>query len=409
MQAVARRAATTVAIALGLVALAPATSRAAGFELAAQGARAAATGSAGTARGDDPGAAFYNPAALADGAGLRFGAGLMAARPALTASAMDGSWSTTSAAAWSTPPNLALSLASERWAAGVWLGVPFGSGVEWPGAWPGRHELVRSSLTVFRAAPFVAWSFGALRVAAGVHLDAGRLELARDLDFIDTDGDVRMDLRDTGLGVDASAFWQASEALAVGVSYKGATTLRLGGGANFTAPLAFSDKIVDQSVSTTMTLPDRVTLGVGWRQGAWAAYGDVAWARWSVRDATVLDFAEPQTTDVVQMNDWHDTVALRGGVEHARGRLGLRAGVYWDPSPVPAETLSPSSPDADRLGLTLGAGWALGETWAIDVAYERMTLLERETAGDESLPAAYGGAANLLSVGLRYTPAREAE
>jgi long-chain fatty acid transport protein len=392
-----------VAIVVGLAASPKA--HAAGFQLAPQSARAQATGSAATARDEDPGAAWYNPAALADGAGVRFGVGLLAARPALTARGSDGSWSTDNEASWATPPNLALSYAQGAWAAGLSLGVPFGSGVTWPSDWPGRHELMRTQLTVFRAAPFFAWSFGPVRISAGVHLDAGRLELQRDLDFIDTDGDVRMDMSDTGFGVDAAAFWQGPGGVAVGISYKGRTTLSLDGGANFTAPAAFSEKIVDQNVATTLTLPDRVALGVALRRGRFTGFLDAELVRWSVRESTTIDFAEPQTTDVVQMNDWHDTWAVRGGVEHTRGRLALRGGAYWDPSPVPSATLSPSSPDANRLGLTVGAGWQLGDTWSVDVAFEHMQLLERGSSGDEFLAARYGGSAELLSLGLRYTPA----
>ena len=103
-----------------------------------------------------------------------------------------GAWSTANEAAWSTPPHLDVSVARGRWAAGIALGVPFGSGVAWPSDWVGRHEAVRSQLQVFRAAPFFAWRAGRVRVSGGVHLDAGSLEVERRLDFIDTEGDVHI-------------------------------------------------------------------------------------------------------------------------------------------------------------------------------------------------------------------------
>src|SRR5205814_5186542 len=64
-----------------------------------------------------------------------------------------------------------LSFARDRWAAGVSLGIPFGSGISWPATWPGRHEIVATDLKGFRAAPFVAYRVGKLRVSAGAHVD----------------------------------------------------------------------------------------------------------------------------------------------------------------------------------------------------------------------------------------------
>ena len=165
---------------LALASLVVASSaQAGGFAVTEQTAASAGTGGAGVARDDDPGAAWHQPAALADGKGLRLDLSLIFARPSLQARALDGSWSEDNEAAWATPPHLDISYARGRYAAGISLGIPFGSGVTWPTDWEGRHEIIASDLKVFRAAPFVAWSFGKLRVAAGAHVDFGRLQIQR--------------------------------------------------------------------------------------------------------------------------------------------------------------------------------------------------------------------------------------
>src|SRR6476661_10823407 len=177
-----------------LLALVPVIAHAGGLAVGEQNAVSAATGGAGAARDDDPGAAWHDPAALADGGGWRVGLSLALARPSLEARATDGSWTTDSAGGWATPPHLDASFASDRWAAGIALGVPFGGGVTWPHAWPGADQAVQTQLMVLRAAPFAAYRLGPVRVAAGIHVDAARLQIERGLDFIDTQGDVRMDL-----------------------------------------------------------------------------------------------------------------------------------------------------------------------------------------------------------------------
>jgi long-chain fatty acid transport protein len=389
-----------------LLLLCASSAHAGGLAVGEQNAVSAATGGAGAARDDDPGAAWHDPAALADGGGWRVGFSLALARPSLEARATDGAWTADSESAWSTPPHLDASFAQGRWAAGIALGVPFGGGVTWPAMWPGAVESVATQLMVLRAAPFVAWSFGTLRVSGGVHLDAGRLQIQRNLDFIDTQGDVHLDLAGRGVGVDAAAYYQPRRDLGIALVYRSRTSITFDGNANFTSPAAFSEKTPDQTARTQMTMPDTLVLGTHGRRGNVSAVLDLEYARWSVNQRTVVDFANAATPQVVQENGWHDTVAVRGGGEWTRGKLALRGGAYFDPSPVPEEHLTPSSPDATRLGLTLGASYRLGEAWSADVFGEHMWLLRRDTTSTDTMSASYGGTAVVLGAGVRWTPVR---
>ena len=389
-------------VALGIL-LATATVSAGGLAVGEQNAVSAGTGGAGAARDGDPGAAWHDPAALADGGGWRVGLSLALAHPDLQARAMDGSWTADTNSAWSTPPHLDASYAQGRWAAGIALGVPFGGGVQWPATWPGAVEAVQTQLMVLRAAPFAAWSFGKLRVSAGVHLDAGRLQIQRNLDFIDTPGDVRLDLAGRGAGVDAAIYVQARPDLGVGLVYRGRTTIDFDGNANFTAPDAFSEKTPDQTAKTSMTMPDVLVLGAHYTRGSYAAVLDLEWANWSLNKRTTVSFANQSTPEAVQVNDWHDTVAVRAGGEWTRDRLVIRAGGYYDPTPVPTAHLTPSSPDASRVGLTAGASYRIAPAWSADLFAERMWLLRRETTSTDTMPASYGGTALVLGAGVRWT------
>jgi long-chain fatty acid transport protein len=384
----------------------PRSAQAGGTAVAEQSASAGGTAGAGAARSDDPGAAWYNPAALADGAGLRLGAGLTAAMSSLRAEAMDGTWSTDSQGGAAPLPSLHASWSDGRLAAGLSLGVPFGASVTWPEDWPGRHELIASRLVVVRTAPFVAWRHGALRVAGGPHIDAGELRLRRSLDFVDTEGDVELSLRGVGIGLHLAGFARVADGargrLDLGLVYKSRTRLPLSGEADFTTPDAFSIKASDQRARTALTLPDRLTGGAAWRGGPWTLLLDLELAAWQVHDEVVIEFQREETPDVIQRADWHATVAVRAGAEWRGGPWTARAGLYHDPAPSPADRLSPSSPDSTRLGGSLGLGRALTGALSVDGFWSLLHLMGRESENPDSMPARYGGHAHLVGLGLRY-------
>ncbi len=372
-----------------------------GYAVPETAATAGGTAGASTARASDASAAWYDPAALVDGAGWRVGAGVMLPMATLSATAPDGSWHASTQGAPLPVPQLFASRAWNDWAAGAAVTVPYGGDVAWPADWPGRHEIVSTQMMDVRIAPFVGWRRGRVRIAGGVHVDLGRLTIAKQLDFVDTDGNVNMELTGTGIGADASAFVQVREDLDVGVSYKSRTHVPLRGQANFTAPDAFSMKTPDQNVSSALDLPDRLALGASWRRGAFRALGDLEVVMWSVNKTQVIDFADSQTPDVTEVNDWHTTVAARAGGEWTSGRFIGRAGLAWDPSPASADHLGPIAPDGDRVEATVGASWQLGGGTSVDAFYGYLHVGARASTNPDSTMATYGGAAHLIGLGVR--------
>lgn len=382
-----------------------ATAHAGGSQISEQSAAAAGAGGTGVTREGDPAAAWYNPAALADGEGWRAGGGVLAISPEVEARGAGGTWSATTDSRWRTPPHAYLSLAHRAWAAGVSVNVPFGSSVVWPEDWSGRHETVATRLQVVRIAPFAAHRLGTrVRVAAGVHLDVATLQLSRKLDMVDTEGDAFIDLAGTGFGAHAALHADVSDAIVLGVTAKSRTRIALRGNADFTAPDAFAGRAPDQRASSEITLPDLLSAGIAWRpHAAWTLRADVGVATWDVWDVIEVDFEDADTPDAVSRPRWRTTAWVRGGAERTLGsRAVVRAGLVADPSPAPRETLAPNAPDADRFGATLGAGVRVRGGLAVDVFYEYLHLARRETANPDTLAATYGGTAHFAGLGLRW-------
>lgn len=169
--------------------------------------------------------------------------------------------------------------------------------------------------------------------------------------------------------------------------------------------MAFSNKAFDQHATAAgMTLPDLITIGAELRPHRRVkAAADLGVTIWSVYERLLVDFESESTTDSEQINRWDTSVSLRGGAEVAILRwLSARAGLFYDPSPVPAATLAPNSPDSDRLGLTTGLGADLPWGLSIDLFYAYVHFLGQPSENDESLRAEYDGRLHMVGVGLRF-------
>jgi long-chain fatty acid transport protein len=235
-------------------------------------------------------------------------------------------------------------------------------------------------------------SRGQFRIGAGAHIDYANLDLRRDLDFVDTSGNTNMQMSGVSAGGDASIFWEATEALSLGLTYQSRTVLNLGGNAKFQVPDSFSGRAQDQGITSAITLPDRIALGSAWYRGRMALYADATLTLWSVNDAQTIHFQQNTMADVTQPQHWHESFSLRAGVEGAVSRgMSLRGGAYYDHMAAPSDTLSASSPDAARVGLTIGGTLRLPHGVAIDSFGAVAILLPREGNGPDAIPATYSG------------------
>jgi len=392
------------------LALAPAPAQAGGFEIAQQGAVAGGTAHAGTARTGDPSAAWLNPAALADDGGFRLGLGITLAAPRIHAEAIpaapDAPWEATTETSLSTPPTLFASYAGARWLLGVSVNVPFGSTMRWPADWPQRFDIVSSVSRFFRVAPFVGYRLGPVRIAVGPHFDVGSLEVVKATNHVAEEGRAHFLLDAQGVGGDVALLVTLSGRLAIGATYKSRTTLDMVGAVDFDVPATFAPGYPDQGVTASWRLPDRIALGMAYRHPRVSVLGDVSVTLWSVNQTLLLDFTDEVTEDSEIVYGWRDSLAIRAGADVAAlPFLNVRAGLYVDGipgAPPPAENLSPSSPDATRIGFTVGAGVRPVAPLSIDLFYEHLRLLERASTSADYPQASYRGHAHFvgLSVGL---------
>lgn len=400
---------TATALLIPLSLLAATDALAAGFALAEQGAQHQALAGATTARQDSGNAGLSNPAAYLMAPGVRAMLGAALVAPTISHTSPDGA-QTDTASGVSTLPQLhvggAFGTPAGSFGGHIAFFAPYGSSVRWPDAWSGRYEVQETALQVLELGAGVGYSPARwLAISVGPRLHLGSLSTARDLDVVDPTRDARVAITTDGRawGWQAAIMSNPIEPLTLGLTYRSATTIALSGAADFSdIPVELSGRARDTAVTSTLPTPRRVALGAAWELGPGTASLDVEWFAWSRFEALVLDFEDPQVADVTQVRRWEDTVAIRAGWEHhlLSDQLALRAGLAWDPSPGPADTLAPSSPDADRVAVGLGAGWRFEDTLGLrlDASLGYTALLSRAASDPELFQGSYAG--QLLTAGV---------
>lgn len=378
---------------------------AAGFAVGEQGAAAMGQASAVTASRGDPSAAYFNPASIAGDDGATASADLTVIAPLLSAEDPATGTVVKTSSGPATPPTLCASWDSGPLALGLYSGLPFGASLAWPDGWRGRFEITDISLQSWSLSPFVAYRVtDKVGLAAGVDVHLATVKLGKRLDFVDQEGSVVLGGAGHGFGLAASALWEPAPEWRVGVSYRSRANVSFSGRAHFdNVPLAFEGKAHDQDVTTAVTLPDRASLGVERHWGQWRASAQLDYTAWQTFQSFDINFSDPQTPSVSQPRNWHGAVAVRaGGSYRMTDRpVTLRAGLLFDQMPSPADTLSPTLPDSNRVGASLGGGWAFGQV-QLDAAYMFVFLTGSQSDGPEVLAAKYGGTAHLFALGVTW-------
>jgi long-chain fatty acid transport protein len=381
------------------------TAYAAGFSIGEQGAGALGVGGAATARGDLGSAGFYNPAAWGFASRLEAAVGVSAISASIAHVDPASGGRTEAITDVETPPYAHVGFRFGDFAAGVSFDVPFGSGLRWPTDWRGRFDVTGIRLQVLELAGTLVWrATDEFAIAAGPRLAFATVEYLRRIDAVDSEGRVHLTGDATGVGAQLAALYRLTDRLSLGLSYRSRIGLDFTGQADFEdIPIELKQKAHDQRVETEVTVPDRIALGVAWEVGRATASFDAIYWTWSTFQEFAIDFEDEDTPDVSQHRGWHDSVTLRAGWEQ-RGLvddLALRAGVAFDQTPSPSDTLSPSLPDGSRLMPTVGLGYTALDGLQINLAYAHVFFLGATATGD-AFPGDYDASAHILSLGVDY-------
>jgi long-chain fatty acid transport protein len=397
------------------------TSFAAGFRLPEAGVKAMGMGFAFTAQADDPSAIYFNPAGLTQlkgqnvmvgGTYVRENGGEFTGTTPLSA----GPGETQKDLNFFIPNAYYTRTTNSGYIAyGVGIFAPFGLGQEYNDRNTSifRNQITRIDLQTVVVNPTIAFKIDEmLSVGFGIDWMYGKAELAKtpvvpgvgNLYNLDLDGD------GDAWGYNFGLLLKPSPNLRIGASYRSPFNLEVkdadvivtninpayGSGALGTTPS-------NTKGSATIAMPATFALGAAYTMGRLTVEADADWTFWhSFRSLPItIQNQVPTLFSTDAPKRWEDVVALRLGAEfRVTDPLALRAGFAYDPSPVPADTMGPELPDADRFNYMVGAGYKIAN-WTIDGAFMYVDKKDR-TATNPQFSGTWTGDAWLAGLDVGY-------
>lgn len=436
----------SIVAAVVLALLVPSGAFSAGFHIREQGTKAMGMANAFVAQADDPSAIFYNPAGIAFQSGTQVSLGVtvinvpetefegtttIGEHEGLGLPGQSVSVDTKARDDIFFPPNFyaIMSDKDSPWAFGVGVGSLYPLAKRWDNNSPFRDEVVEISIKPINVNPTLAYRFDALNLSVGVGVDYTYaqvwLEKSTNLDAFALGatpapglaavqlGELELEADGDGWGYNAGLLWKPLDSVSVGVAYRSEIELKFDGDADYlmtmtgfgvaaaggyTGDISFSTK-----ADTEITLPETWSFGVAWKPvAALTLEVDVDRFGWSSYDSLDIYLDDNSLLpDSLNSKDWEDVWAYRVGVQYAVNEaLDLRLGFTKDHTPVPAATLGPELPDADRYNYTCGFGYHT-ERAAFDFAYMWVDFDDR-TIDNEIQSGTYKSDAHLFAANLTY-------
>jgi long-chain fatty acid transport protein len=422
---------TRVSLLVALALLSTSAAFASGFMIPEQGAKASSMAGAFTAIADDPSAIFYNVAGIAQQRRLSgiAGATFITFDNSFQGDPNDeltaGTTGRYDSHLFVVPNGYAIVPIGENLTFGVGSYAGYGLRTDWKDPWVGRFVSQDVNLKTASVMPALAWqtSDGRFAVGAGLEYRRARVSLERNNGALSPFTGRIHDVANiylsgewgSSMGWGAGLLFKANDRLRFGLSHRAAMDIDIEGDATFTQiptgnpqfdAIVGSQLPPNQSISTTIPFPAHTAVGVGWVGDAWDLDFDITHTTWSRFETLVVEFAQTPAVNLVRPQNWEDTMSFRvGGNRRVTDAWDIRLGALYDENPQPTDRVGPLLPDADRMGVSFGAGYHHGP-WIVDAGLLFLEFMERSTDGrsEEGFNGTYRTGANLyfLNLGVRF-------
>jgi len=395
------------------------TVQAAGFNTPQSGASYTAQGQGGITFFDNAGLVTQNPSAMVKlETGTHVYGGFARYETHYNYKDLNGGSSADTQHDPATVPHLYALYNDGDMAFGTGVSLPFNSGIEWPTDWAGRDVLTRLKVATLNQPLVVSGRFGDFSIGGGLNFYAAHIELEREVIYSGNDSfSATLGGKGTANGYNASVLYDGGT-IAAAANYTSRFTVEGEGDARFdtsNAPPVYTNAFPDGGISVDIKYPDLLEIAVAWKSfpsgdgyipGAYAIEAGLLRSGWSAYDEIVIRYGKglPGDGTTVIKQNWKDVVDYKiGGFYTFTDYLKVRGGYYKTASPIPEETLGPTTPDgAGRNSFYLGAGYKR-RAFLMDLAYVMSDFLPSETRTNPDLTGKYDGEATVLQLSAGYS------
>jgi long-chain fatty acid transport protein len=369
--------------------------KAGGYQVNLQGQRQIGMGHAGTGLALDEASIFFNPGAMSHlrENGFQLGASGIISKIAYLESASNTTAMSDNPLGTPFTAYGVYGADESKLKFGLGIYTPFGSSVKWGEEWSGRYGLNELTLQAIFVQPTISYKVSdKIGVGAGFVYSFGGVNLQRSIPVLDAqgnDGHAELDGKASGMGFNAGIYVKPTDMLSIGLTYRSKVDMKVkGGDAKFDVPASLATRFPATEFDATLPLPANITLGLGYMPTEKLTVAlDVQHVQWSAYKTLRFDYEDAVNGSnfTESERNYEDVFIYRLGAEYKiTDEFALRAGGYYDNTPVAEGYLTPETPDANAIGISGGLGYRIGEKLQIDASFLYITKEERTDASDKS-------------------------
>ncbi|MGQ1889693.1 OmpP1/FadL family transporter [Thermophagus sp. OGC60D27] len=276
---------------------------------------------------------------------------------------------------------------NEKLVVGIGANSPYGNSLKWDDDWDGRYLIQNISLKAIYVQPTISYAITPnISVGGGPVFAFGSVDLAKalPLQLVDGDGDVNLNGTTTAFGYNVGIFFKVSPRFTAGINYRSKVLMKVDGGdATFFVPASMASNFPgNNTFSAELPMPSNLTFGIGLKATDKLLFAfDLQHVGWSDYQDLNFDFKENTAAlqDSHNPRNFTNTMIYRLGAEYeATSFLKLRAGVYYDETPIPEDYLTPETPGTNKTGISVGFSWSLNDKLTVDASLLHIAGQTRE-------------------------------